>query len=80
MTKAFNLALLGNFVSSAGKLDLSQGSENAAPSAVTVVTTNFTVQQIGSKLYFQYNGTNIASLDSSGNFVSLADVTAYDTP
>lgn len=80
MTKAFNLALLGNFVNSNGKLDLANGTINAAPSAATIVTTNFTVEQIGTKLYFKYNGTNIASLDSSGNFVSLANVTAYDTP
>lgn len=80
MTKAFNLALLGNFVNSSGQLDLANGSTNAAPSAATLVTTNFSVQQIGSKLYIQYNGTNVASIDSSGNFVSLANVTAYDTP
>lgn len=80
MTKAFNLALLGNFVNSSGKLDLANGTTNAAPSAATIVTTNFTVEQIGTKLYFKYNGTNIASLDSSGNFVTLANVTAYDTP
>lgn len=42
------------------------------PASSSLVTTNFTVQQIGSKLYFQYNGTNIASLDSSGNFISLS--------
>jgi len=34
----------------------------------------------GSKLYFNYNGTNIASLDSTGNFVSLLNITAYGTP
>ena len=34
----------------------------------------------GSKLYFNYNGTNVASLDSSGNLVALANVTAYGTP
>jgi hypothetical protein len=31
-------------------------------------------------LYFKYGATNIASLDSSGNFTSLANVTAYGTP
>jgi len=34
----------------------------------------------GSKLYFNYNGTNVASLDSSGNLIALANVTAYGTP
>jgi hypothetical protein len=34
----------------------------------------------GNKLYFNYNGTNIASLDSTGNFIALANITAYGTP
>jgi len=34
----------------------------------------------GNKLYFNYNGTNVASLDSSGNLIALANVTAYGTP
>jgi hypothetical protein len=34
----------------------------------------------GNKLYFNYNGTNIASLDSTGNFIALLNVTAYGTP
>ena len=38
------------------------------------------VTPTGSKLYFSYNGTNVASLDSSGNFIALANVTAYGTP
>jgi hypothetical protein len=34
----------------------------------------------GTKLYFNYNGTNVGSLDSSGNFIALGNVTAYGTP
>jgi hypothetical protein len=34
----------------------------------------------GTKLYFNYNGTNVASLDSSGNFIALGNVTAFGTP
>ena len=34
----------------------------------------------GTKLYFNYNGTNVASLDSSGNLITLANITAYGTP
>jgi len=52
----------------------------ASPSASSLATANFTVSQIGTKLYFQYNGANIASLDASGNFTSIANVTAYGTP
>lgn len=45
-----------------------------------LTTTNFTVVQSGSKLYIQYNGSNILSIDSSGNLTALANVTAYGTP
>lgn len=34
----------------------------------------------GNKLYFNYNGTNVASLDSTGNYIGLLNVTAYGTP
>jgi hypothetical protein len=48
--------------------------------AGSVVTTNFSVVESGGKLYFKYGATNIASMDSSGNFIALADVTALGTP
>jgi hypothetical protein len=40
-------------------------------------TGGWNVTPSGTKLYFNYNGTNVASLDSSGNFIALANVTAY---
>lgn len=51
-------------------------------SSVTANTVNFpnwTVQQIGGTLYFQCNGNNIASLDPSGNFTTIGNVTAFGT-
>ena len=45
-----------------------------------LVTAAFSVVESGGKLYFKYGATNIASIDSSGNFTSLANVTAYGTP
>ena len=42
--------------------------------------SNWTVQESGGKLYFQYGGVNKGSLDSSGNFVVTGNVTAYGTP
>jgi hypothetical protein len=51
-----------------------------AGAAQQLTTTNFSIVESGGKLYFKYQGTNIASLDSSGNFTSLADITAYGTP
>jgi hypothetical protein len=34
----------------------------------------------GTKLYFNFNGTNVGSLDAFGNFVVTGDVTAFGTP
>ena len=42
-------------------------------------STNFSVYESGGKLIFKYGATTIASLDSSGNFTSLAKVNAYGT-
>jgi len=43
-------------------------------------TGGWSVTPSGTKLYFSYNGTNVASLDSSGNLITLANITAYGTP
>jgi len=43
-------------------------------------TGGWNVTPSGTKLYFNYNGTDVGSLDSSGNFVALLNVTAYGTP
>ena len=53
---------------------------NATITNLTASYGNFTISNTGTKLYFKYNGTNVASLDSSGNFIALANVTAYGTP
>jgi hypothetical protein len=45
-----------------------------------LATTNFTITETGGKLVFKYGATTIASMDSSGNFTALLDVTAYGTP
>jgi hypothetical protein len=56
---------------------------SATATAATFATngaTAFTIYQTGTKLYFKYGTTVIASLDSSGNFIALANVTAFGTP
>lgn len=67
----------GSFVTS---VNIGSQAVASATFAANVSTANFDVQQSGSKLYFKYNGTNIASLDSSGNLITLGNVTAYGTP
>jgi hypothetical protein len=51
-----------------------------AAAATTLATTGFSIVESGGKLYFKYGATNIASMDSSGNFTALTNITAYGTP
>ena len=53
---------------------------NATSARAVTNSGGWSVVPSGSKLYFSYNGTNVGSLDSSGNFIVLADVTAYAAP
>tara|TARA_R110000823_G_scaffold234556_2_gene360773 strand:- start:1463 stop:2209 length:747 start_codon:yes stop_codon:yes gene_type:complete len=39
----------------------------------------WSVTPSGTNLFFNYNGTNVAKLDSSGNFTAKANVTAFGT-
>ena len=39
--------------------------------------SGWSVTPSGTKLYFNYNGTDVASLDSSGNFTATGNVTAF---
>jgi len=49
----------------------------AVSSAATSLTTsNFTVQQVGTTLVFQYNGANVATLSSTGTFAAATNLTA----
>jgi hypothetical protein len=51
-----------------------------ATNAVNLVTTNFTIQESGGKLVFKYGATTLASMDSSGNIITIGEVTAGGTP
>jgi hypothetical protein len=61
-------------------------SGNAATATNATNATNITnsggwsVTPNSTKLFFNYNGTNVGSLDSSGNFIVIGNVTAYGTP
>jgi hypothetical protein len=48
----------------------------AVPSVSSISTTNFTIQQVGSDLVFQYNGANVAVMSSGGNLTSAGQFTA----
>jgi hypothetical protein len=57
------------------------GTGNANGSANSIANSGgWSVTPSGTKLFFNYNGANVASLDSSGNLICLANITAYGTP
>jgi hypothetical protein len=58
----------------------STGNITLGGAVTSLTTTNFTIQESGGKLVFRYGATVIASMDSSGNIISAADVTAFGTP
>jgi len=70
----------GQVLASGGSSAVPVWTSQSALAAGSVVTTNFSIVESGGKLYFKYGATNIASLDSSGNLIVLANVTAYGTP
>ena len=45
--------------------------------AGNIGTTSWSVQQVGSNLYFQFAGANVAKLDQLGNFTTKGNVTAF---
>jgi hypothetical protein len=61
---------------------IANGGTGNTSGAATAITNSggWSVTPSGTKLYFNYNGTNVASLDSSGNLITLANITAYGTP
>jgi hypothetical protein len=72
-TSAFTAATAAQTVAVIGSTPV-QSANNIANSGGWNITPS------GTKLNFSYNGTTVASLDSSGNLIVLANVTAYGTP
>ena len=55
-------------------------STTGSATAASFKTANFTITESGGKLYFYNGATQIASLDSSGNFTTLGNTVAGGTP
>lgn len=55
-------------------------NQNTTGSAGSVSSGSWTISISGTKIYFAYGGVNKGSLDSSGNFIVIGNVTAYGTP
>jgi hypothetical protein len=47
---------------------------------VLLAPAGFSITQVDTKLLFRYNGVTIASIDSTGNIISAANVTGFGTP
>ena len=77
-------ALVGtNITGTAASLSIGGNAATAtsATSATKIANTGgWNITPTGTKLYFNYNGTNVGSLDSTGNFIVIGNVTAYGTP
>jgi hypothetical protein len=76
-------AIGANFVTNATNATNATTAVTAttATSAGTITNAGgWSIELVGTKLYFDYNGTNVASLDSSGNLICLGNVTGFGTP
>jgi hypothetical protein len=56
------------------------GTGNINGTVAKLATTNFTIEESGGKLLFKYGATTIASMDSTGVFKALSDITSNGTP
>ena len=66
----------------AGNYILGNGSQlsGISNSQAIVNPGGWSVIPSGTKLYFNYNGSNLGSLDSGGNFIVTGNITAFGTP
>jgi len=68
-------------ISLSGTVPIANGgtgnTSGVAVSAPLLQTTNFSISEVGGALVFKYGATTIATMDSSGNLTTLANVTAY---
>jgi hypothetical protein len=56
------------------------GTGPTGPTGPGSAFTNWTITESGTKLFFAYSGVNKFSIDSSGNIIAAANVSAYGTP
>jgi hypothetical protein len=65
---------------SSPSITFSDSTTQASAAVPTTSAGGWAITPSGSKLLFVYAGTTVGSLDSTGNFIALANVTAYGTP
>jgi hypothetical protein len=78
-TSAISVASAADIVAAISTTAVTNAT-NAVNATKIVNAGGWNVTPTGTKLYFNYNGTNVGSLDSSGNFIVLGTVTSTGTP
>ncbi len=65
----------------AGNVAITAGNITVTTITANTVSTGgvWTIQEFGGALYFQHTGSNVAKLDSAGNFTTIGNVTAFGT-
>jgi hypothetical protein len=74
------LAPTGSAASLTSFPTFNQNTTGTAASTPKLLTTNFTIEQSGTKLLFKYGATTIASMDSTGLITSSANIVSNGTP
>jgi trimeric autotransporter adhesin len=75
---ANNVAITGGTVSVFSVASNTSVTANSV-SANVISTTTWTIREFDGALFFQASGTNIAKLDTSGNFTTIGNVTGFGT-
>ena len=56
------------------------GTGNVNGTVAKVATTNFSIEESGGKLLIKYGATTLLSINSSGNVITIGNITAAGTP
>jgi hypothetical protein len=86
-TNALSVASAADIVAAIGTTAVTNATNatdatnaTSATSASNLTTSSFSVIESGGKLVIRFGTTVIGSIDSSGNFIVIGNVTAYGTP
>jgi hypothetical protein len=56
------------------------GTGPTGPTGPGISVTSWTISEVATKLIFSYSGSAKFSIDTSGNIIALANVSAFGTP
>lgn len=77
-TQYYGINITGNAATS--NLSVNSTTASNANNSANLVSGLWTISVSGTKLMFNYNGTNVVSINSNGTIVSANDVTGFGTP